>query len=42
MSELPQDKYLHEVAVTAIITKKGKYLITRRSMSKKKINWKKA
>lgn len=28
--------YLHEIAITAIITKNGKYLIIRRSMSKKR------
>lgn len=28
--------YLHEVAITAIIVKKGKYLITRRSKNKKR------
>lgn len=31
-----ENKYLHEVAITAIIVKDGKYLITRRSMSKKR------
>lgn len=31
-----ENKYLHEVAITAIIVKDGKYLITRRSLSKKR------
>lgn len=31
-----ENKYLHEVAVTAIIVKDGKYLITRRSPNKKR------
>lgn len=30
------NQYLHEVAITAIIIKKDKYLITRRSLSKKR------
>lgn len=30
------NQYLHEVAITAIIVKEGKYLITRRSLSKKR------
>ena len=30
------NKYLHEVAITAIIVKDGKYLITRRSPNKKR------
>jgi 8-oxo-dGTP pyrophosphatase MutT (NUDIX family) len=30
------NQYLHEVAITAIIVKDGKYLITRRSLSKKR------
>ncbi len=34
MSEANQ--YLHEVAITAIIVKEGKYLITRRALSKKR------
>jgi 8-oxo-dGTP diphosphatase len=31
-----ENKYLHEVAITAIIVKDGKYLITKRSASKKR------
>jgi 8-oxo-dGTP pyrophosphatase MutT (NUDIX family) len=31
-----ENNYLHEVAITAIIVKDGKYLITRRSPSKKR------
>ncbi len=31
-----ENKYLHEVAITAIIVRDGKYLITRRSQSKKR------
>ncbi|OGF82497.1 hypothetical protein A3B18_00775 [Candidatus Giovannonibacteria bacterium RIFCSPLOWO2_01_FULL_46_13] len=31
-----ENKYLHEVAITAIIFKDGKYLITRRSANKKR------
>ena len=31
-----ENKYLHEVAITAIIMKEGKYLITRRSPNKKR------
>ena len=31
-----ENKYLHEVAITAIIVKDGKYLITRRSPNKKR------
>lgn len=31
-----ENKYLHEVAITAIIVKDGKYLITRRSTNKKR------
>lgn len=30
------DKYLHEVAITAIVVKDGKYLITKRSPKKKR------
>lgn len=30
------NQYLHEVAITAIIVKDGKYLITRRSPNKKR------
>lgn len=31
-----ENKFLHEVAITAIIVKDGKYLITRRSMNKRR------
>ena len=31
-----ENKHLHEVAITAIIVKDGKYLITRRSLNKKR------
>lgn len=31
-----ENKYLHEVAITAIVVKDGKYLITRRSPNKKR------
>lgn len=31
-----ENKYLHEVAITAIIVKDGKYLITRRSPNKRR------
>ena len=31
-----ENKYLHEVAITAIIVKDGRYLITRRSAQKKR------
>jgi 8-oxo-dGTP diphosphatase len=31
-----ENQYLHEVAITAIIVKDGKYLVTRRAMSKKR------
>ena len=31
-----ENKYLHEVAITAIIIKDGKYLITRRSANKRR------
>ena len=31
-----KSQYLHEVAITAIVVKDGKYLITRRAMSKKR------
>jgi len=37
MSAEPINPYLHEVAITAIIIKKQKYLITRRSLTKKKL-----
>lgn len=30
------NKYLHEVVITAIVIKEGKYLITRRSLGKKR------
>lgn len=30
------NQYLHEVAITAIVVKDGKYLITRRSLNKKR------
>lgn len=33
---MAQHQYLHEVAVTAIIARDGKYLITRRSLTKKR------
>jgi len=33
---MPNEHYLHEVAITAIIIKGDKYLITRRSQSKKR------
>lgn len=33
---MEQNQYLHEVAITAIIVKDGKYLITRRSQNKKR------
>lgn len=33
---MENNEYLHEVAITAIIIKDGKYLITRRSSNKKK------
>ena len=31
-----KNQYLHEVAITAIIVKDGRYLITRRSANKKR------
>lgn len=31
-----ENQYLHEVAITAIVVKDGKYLITRRAMTKKR------
>ncbi|MCK9187272.1 MAG: NUDIX domain-containing protein [Candidatus Colwellbacteria bacterium] len=31
-----QNQYLHEVAVTAIVIKEGRYLITRRAMTKRR------
>ncbi len=31
-----ENKFLHEIAITAIIIKEGKYLITRRALSKKR------
>jgi len=33
---MPEDQLLHEVVITAIIVKDKKYLITRRSLSKKR------
>lgn len=33
---MSDNQYLHEVAVSAIITKGGKYLITRRALTKKR------
>lgn len=33
---MEQNQYLHEVAITAIILKNGQYLITRRSLSKRR------
>lgn len=36
MSGTDQNHYLHEVAITAIVVKDGRYLITRRSPSKKR------
>ena len=36
MGKFMENKYLHEVAITAIIVKDGKYLITRRSPNKKR------
>jgi len=33
---MPEDNLLHEVAITAIIIKDGKYLITKRSLTKKR------
>lgn len=33
---IPTNPFLHEVAITAIIVKDGKYLITRRSLKKKR------
>lgn len=35
-SHMEQNQYLHEVVITAIIVKDGKYLITRRSPNKKR------
>jgi len=32
----PQSQFLHEVAITAIVVKEGKYLITRRVLTKKR------
>jgi len=34
---MPEDNLLHEVVITAIIVKDGKYLITRRSLNKKRM-----
>lgn len=36
MAIIMDSEYLHEVAITAIVTKDGKYLITRRAQSKKR------
>jgi 8-oxo-dGTP diphosphatase len=36
MANNKQNQYLHEVAITAIVLKDGKYLITRRSPNKKR------
>lgn len=36
MSEAAQSNYLHEVVITAIVIKDGKYLITHRSANKKR------
>lgn len=36
MTENQINPYLHEVAITAIIVKDGKYLITRRALTKKR------
>ncbi|MBI2175165.1 MAG: NUDIX domain-containing protein [Parcubacteria group bacterium] len=36
MGSITENKYLHEVAITAIIVRNGKYLITRRSANKKR------
>ena len=36
MESMNENQYLHEVAITAIIVKDGKYLITRRSPNKKR------
>jgi len=33
---MAENNYLHEVAITAIIVKEGKYLITKRTPSKKR------
>lgn len=33
---MEQNQYLHEVAITAIVVKDGRYLITRRSVNKKR------
>lgn len=33
---MPKNEYLHEVAITAIVVKNGKYLITRRSPTKRR------
>ncbi|PIT91296.1 hypothetical protein COU17_01145 [Candidatus Kaiserbacteria bacterium CG10_big_fil_rev_8_21_14_0_10_49_17] len=33
---MSESKYLHEVAITAIVVRDGKYLITRRAKSKKR------
>jgi 8-oxo-dGTP pyrophosphatase MutT (NUDIX family) len=36
MTKKPANQFLHEVVITAIIVKNGKYLITRRSPNKKR------
>lgn len=36
MVNRPDDELLHEVVITAIIVKEGRYLITRRSLTKKR------
>jgi isopentenyldiphosphate isomerase len=33
---MEESKFLHEIVITAIIKKEGKYLITRRALSKKR------
>ncbi len=33
---MPENQYLHEVVITAIVVKDGKYLITKRSMKEKR------
>lgn len=38
IQKMEQNQYLHEVAITAIIVKNGKYLITRRSPNKKRFS----
>jgi 8-oxo-dGTP diphosphatase len=36
MDQKPENKFLHEIAITAIIIKDGKYLITKRSPTKRR------